>query len=127
MIDDIERLLLNWQAWSFGHCKSPLGYATVRWDHVRTGGYHSDAVPITAGEAAEIDDAILTLAAPLQTALRLEYLQPAMLKGERAKAAGCHHGTFINRLARAKRDLREELIRRRAVRERVRLGDRPRA
>jgi hypothetical protein len=105
--DDLERMLLNWQAWIFGTQKNPLGFglsALARMG-VRS-GRRNPGIPVMLGDALDIDAAIERLPPRYRRAVKLAYLWPDRTDELRALACGISRPTFVDWLNEGKRQIR---------------------
>lgn len=78
-IEDIERRLLNWARWKMGGRSGGLGYATLNLAAVTSGGgrdgYRESTIPTNDCEAAETDQAVMTLPSELRRTVEVVYVE----------------------------------------------------
>jgi hypothetical protein len=78
-IEDIERRLLNWARWKMGGRSGGLGYASLNMAAVTVGGgrdgYRESTIPTNDCEAAETDQAVMTLPSELRRTVEVVYVE----------------------------------------------------
>lgn len=129
---EIQRLMTNWARWKAGAgLSSPVSQA---WTLEAKGMRAGTAMPLTNGEAVDVDAAVDALWAPLREVVNLHWREDLVIadargrKGrqrsagveQRAQACGCSVRTYYRRLDQAHERILAFLAARRAEAERAR-------
>lgn len=103
IIEDVERRLLNWARWKIGGCAGGMGYASVNFSGLPSGG--SKGAIVQSGEPEETERAVSSLDLELQVCVRLWYLEGRMTAVAKAARLGCCVPVMYRRREQAHRKI----------------------